>query len=60
MKKTENRTAMKFFVLEGLSASEIDTKMINELKEYYPSFPTVHRWVLEFKHDHISVEPHSG
>ena len=49
MEKTEYRAVIKFFVLEGLSATEIYTKMVKVLKESAPSFPTVHRWVLEFK-----------
>ena len=49
MEKTEYRAVIKFFVLEGLSATEIHTKMVKVLKESAPSFPTVHRWVLEFK-----------
>ena len=48
MEKTEYRAVIKFFLLEGLSATEIHTKMVKVLKEAAPSFPTVHRWVLEF------------
>ena len=46
MEKTEYRAVIKFFVLEGLSATEIHTKMVKVLKESAPSFPTVHRWVF--------------
>ena len=62
MEKTEYRAVIKFFVLEGLSATEIHTKMVKVLKESAPSFPTVHRWVLEFKRGRTSVEdePRSG
>jgi len=62
MEKTEYRAVIKFFVLEGLSATEIHTKMVSVLKESAPSFPTVHRWVLEFKRGRTSVEdePRSG
>ena len=56
MEKTEYRAVIKFFVLEGLSATEIHTKMVKVLKESAPSFPTVHRWVLEFKRGRTSVE----
>ena len=49
MEKTENRAVIKFFVLEGLSATEIHTKIMEVLKEAAPSFPTVHRWVSEFR-----------
>ena len=52
----EYRAVIKFFVLEGLSATEIHTKMVKVLKESAPSFPTVHRWVLEFKRGRTSVE----
>ena len=57
MEKTEYRAVIKFFVLEGLSATEIHTKMVKVLKESAPSFPTVHRWVLEFKRGRIEDEP---
>ena len=59
MEKTEYRAVIKFFVLEGLS---VHTKMVKVLKESAPSFPTVHRWVLEFKRGRTSVEdePRSG
>ena len=62
MEKTEYRAVIKFFVLEGLSPTEIHTKMVKVLKESAPSFPTVHRWVLEFKRGRTSVEdePRSG
>jgi len=38
MKKIEYRAVIKFFVLEGLSATEIYTKMVKVLKESAPSF----------------------
>lgn len=62
MEKTEYRAVIKFFVLEGLSATEIHAKMVKVLKDSAPSFPTVHRWVLEFKRGRTSVEdePRSG
>lgn len=61
-KKNVYRAVIKFFVLEGLSATEIHTKMVKVLKESAPSFPTVHRWVLEFKRGRTSIEddPRSG
>ena len=33
MEKTEYRAVIKFFVLEGLSATEIHTKMVKVFKE---------------------------
>ena len=36
MEKTEYRAVIKFFVLEGLSATEIHTKMVKVLKESAP------------------------
>lgn len=62
MERNEYRAVIKFFVLEGLSATEIHTKMVQVLKDSAPSFPTVHRWTLEFKHGRTSIEddPRSG
>ena len=62
MEKTEYRAVIKFFVLEGLSATEIHTKMVKVLKKAASSFPTVHRWVSEFRRGRKSVEddPRSG
>jgi len=37
MEKIEYRAVIKFFVLEGLSATEIYTKMVKVLKEYITS-----------------------
>ena len=53
---------IKFVVLEGLSATDIHTKMVKVLKEAAPSLPTVHRWVLEFRRGRKSVEddPRAG
>ena len=36
MEKTEYHAVIKFFVLEGLSATEIHTKMVKVLKEAAP------------------------
>ncbi|KAB0800747.1 hypothetical protein PPYR_06486 [Photinus pyralis] len=59
LEKTEYRAVIKFFILEGLSATEIHTKMVNVLKESAPSFPTVHRWVLEVKRGRTCVQDES-
>lgn len=52
MRKTE----LKFFVLKDLSTTEIHTKVVSVLKVSALSYPTVHRWVIEFKRGRISVE----
>lgn len=56
MEKIEHRAVIKFFVLEGLTASEIHSKMVKVLKGSAPSFSTVHRWALEFKRGRTSIE----
>lgn len=62
MEKIEYRTIIKFFVLEGLSTTEIHTKMVKVLKKGAPSFSTVHRWALNFRRGHTMIEdgPRSG
>ena len=62
MEKIEYRAVIKFFVLDGLSATDIHAKMEKVLKESSPSFSTVHRWTLEFKRGRTSIEddPRSG
>lgn len=62
MKKPEYRAVIKFSILEGLSATEIDTNMVSMFNDYGPSFQTEHRWVLEFKRCRTSFgdEPGSG
>lgn len=49
MKKTEYSEVVKFSVLKGLSAAEIHKRVVSVLKEYAPSFVTVHRLISEFK-----------
>lgn len=44
--KTEYRIVIISFALEGLSATEVHTKITSILKEYIPSFQIVHRWAL--------------
>jgi len=43
-------------------ATEIHEKMVKVLKKSAPSFPTVHRWHLQFKRGYSSIEddPRSG
>lgn len=62
MEKNEVRAVIKFFVLEGLSATEIHAKLVRVLKDSAPSYATVCRWTVEFKRGRTSVDddPRSG
>lgn len=44
IEKNEYSAVIKFFVLEGLSATKSQSKMVKVLKESAPSFPTLHQW----------------
>jgi len=47
IEKTEYRAVIKFFVLEGLSTTEIHTKMVKVLKEF-KEFETISSWKAFF------------
>jgi len=47
MEKTEYRAVIKFFVLEGLSATEIHKKMVKVLKEL-KEFEAISSWKAFF------------
>lgn len=55
MEKLEYRAVIKYFVLKGLTATEINNELKSTLKESAPSFATIKRWVLEFKRDRSSI-----
>lgn len=62
MNKMEYRAIIKFFVMEGLSTTEIHKKILKVLKEDAPSFSTIHRWASQFRRGHTTIEddPRSG
>jgi transposase len=62
MDKTEYRTVIKFFVKEGLTTKEIHSKFIKVYGDSSPSFLTIKKWAVEFKHGRASLEddPHEG
>ena len=59
MEKTEYRAVIKFFVLEGLSATEIHTKMVKVLKES-AFISNCAPMGFRFKRGRTSVEDDSG
>lgn len=62
MNKNEVRAVIKFFYLEGKTATEIKTRLDAVLGNASPSFSTVSFWVSEFKRGrtHTSDESRSG
>jgi transposase len=54
--KTEYRAVIKFFVKEGLTPNEINSKFINVYGDSSPSFSTIKKWAAEFKHGCTSFE----
>lgn len=62
MEKTEVRAVIKFYVLKGKSATQIQTKLNSVLGDSSPSFSTIHSWVAEFKRGRTSCNdaPRSG
>jgi len=56
MDKLEYRSVIKFFVLDGLSPSEIHPKLVKVYKDSAPSLSTVKKWAAEFKRGRTSVE----
>lgn len=56
MDKLEYRSVIKFFVLDGLSPSDIHPKLVKVYKDSAPSLSTVKKWAAEFKRGRTSVE----
>lgn len=56
MGTSENRAAIKFFILEDLSANKNSYKNGEHVKKSASSFPTELLLTLEFKRGRISVE----
>jgi hypothetical protein len=54
MDKIEYRAVIKFFVKEGLTPNEINSKFIKVYGYFSPSFSTIKKWAAEFKRDHCS------
>jgi len=48
MDKIEYRAVIKFFVKEGLTPNEINSKFINVYGDSSPSFSTIKKWAAEF------------
>ena len=49
MLNIEHRTVIKFFTRKGLNAFEISKELDSVYKDSAPSYPTVAKWVAEFK-----------
>ena len=47
---------IKFFVKEGLTPNEINSKFIKVYGDSSPSFSTIKKWAAEFKHGRTSLE----
>jgi transposase len=62
MDKIEYRAVIKFFVKEGLTPNEINSKFINVFGDSSPSFSTIKKWVAEFKRGRtgLEVDPREG
>jgi len=56
MDKIEYRAVIKFFVLDGLSPSEIHPKLIKVYGDSAPSISTVKKWAAEFKRGRTSLQ----
>jgi transposase len=56
MDKTEYRAVIIFFIKEDLTPNEIHSKSIKVYGDSSPSFPTIKKWVAEFKRDRTSLE----
>lgn len=59
MDKFEVRAVIKFFYLEGKTASEIKNKMDGVLGDNSPSFSTISFWVSEFKRGRTDIRDES-
>jgi len=56
MNKIEYNAVINFFVKEGLTPNEINSKFIKVYGDSSPSFSTVKKWAAEFKCGHTSLE----
>lgn len=56
MDKIEYRAVIKFFVLDGLTPSEIHPKLIKVYGDSAPSISTVKKWAAEFKRGRTSLQ----
>jgi hypothetical protein len=56
MDKIEYRADIKFFVKEGLTPNEINSKLIKVYGHSSPSFSTVKKWAAEFKRVRTSLQ----
>ena len=56
MDKIEYRAVIKFFVKEGLTPNEIQSKFIKVHGDCSPSFSTIKKWAAEFKRGSTSLE----
>jgi DNA-binding Xre family transcriptional regulator len=56
MDKTEYRAVVKFFVKEGLTTNEINSKFIQIYGDSSPPFSIIKKWAAEFKRCHTSLE----
>ena len=62
MDKIEYGAVIKFFVKEGLTPNEVNSKFIKVYGDFSPSFSTIKKWAAEFKCGCTSLEddPHEG
>jgi len=62
MDKIEYRAVIKFFVKEGLTPNEINSKEIKVYGDSSPSFSTIKKWAAEFKCGRTSLagDPREG
>jgi histone-lysine N-methyltransferase SETMAR len=56
MDKIEYRAVIKFFVKEGLTPNEINSKFRKVYGDSSPSFSTIKKWAAEFKRGRTSLE----
>jgi transposase len=56
MDEIEYRAVIKFFVKDGLTPNEINSKFIKVYGNSCPSFSTIKKWASEFKRDRTSLE----
>jgi transposase len=56
MDKIEYRAVTKFFVKEGLTPNEINSKFIKVYGDSSPLFSTIKKWAADFKRGRTSLE----
>lgn len=54
--KIEIRSTIKFFTLQGLSATQIQNELVKVYGDHTPPFRTITHWVNEFKCGRMNVE----